>query len=375
MRNEIRHTTYSQLHLKAITAVMTTAMLVLAPQLQAARLSISDLDNEINELQQQDQDVLSQLIVTAAIPDYGDEFGNPGQIVIEGLNFQNGSFLAVKLNQIVLFVDFVSDGTIITELPVLPPGSYMLTVETGTARSQFDAFELTLGATGPVGPAGPPGEPGQDGAQGVPGPMGAPGPMGLPGSPGVAGADGAPGQPGPLGPIGPQGPVGPAGPVDNLGNHSATTNLDMNGFAIQAAGRYEVASSLNQIFRGDRGLRGQAASFDPSTNRTDGVVIEAGESESSGIYMDGNTMVLWSPGDQDVLRVYDEDAFTSGPIFSVLNNRTVVGEHRGLVSAASSSTLSNGTTTCPSSRVVNGITVTRNLAGITTIRLNCAYVR
>lgn len=372
MKNEIRRTAHSQLHLKAITAAMTIAMLVLAPQLQAARLSISDLDNEINELQQQDQNVLSQLIVTAAIPDYGDEFGNPGQIVIEGLNFQNGSFPAVKLNQIVLFVDFVSDGTIITELPVLPPGSYMLTVETGTARSQFDAFELTLGATGPVGPAGPPGDPGQDGAQGVPGPKGAPGPMGLPGAPGDAGADGAPGLPGPVGPVGPQGPVGP---VDNLGNHSATTNLDMNGFAIQAAGRYDISSASNQIFRGDRGKRGQAASFDPSTSQTNGVVIEAGESESSGIYMDGNTMVMWSPGDQDVLRVYDEDSFGSGPIFSVLNNRTVVGEHRGLVSPASSSTLSNGTTTCPSSRVVNGITVTRNLAGITTIRLNCAFVR
>lgn len=351
---------------------------------QAERLSLSGLKTEIDELQQQDQDALTQLIVTAAIPDYGDDLGNPGQIVIEGLNFENGSFPAVMLNQIVLFVDFASDRTIITELPLLPPGSYMLTVETGSARSQFDAFEVTLGATGPAGPAG---EPGQDGAPGAPGPMGDPGPIGPPGppgatgprgftgSPGPAGDDGIAGPPGPDGPPGPEGPAGPAGPVDNLGNHAATTNLDMNGFTIRETRGYEIENSSNQIFRGATGRRGSAANFDFNPDSQIGVVVEAGSSESAGIYMDGDTMALWSPGDEDVLRVYDEDSFSSGPIFTVKNNRTVVGEHRATTSAASSSTLSNGTTSCPSGRVVTGITVARNLVGITSIRLNCAYVR
>jgi hypothetical protein len=38
--------------------------------------------------------------------------------------------------------------------------------------------------------------------------------------------------------------------------------------------------------------------------------------------MNGNTMCLWSPGDNDILRVYDEDTFSSGPKFVITNDGT-----------------------------------------------------
>ena len=44
-------------------------------------------------------------------------------------------------------------------------------------------------------------------------------------------------------------------------------------------------------------------------NGMPGLWIEGShDTESAGIFLNGNTMVLWSPGDNDILRVYDEDA-------------------------------------------------------------------
>lgn len=40
----------------------------------------------------------------------------------------------------------------------------------------------------------------------------------------------------PVGGVGPQGPAGPAGPVDNLGNHTATQNINMSGAQVTSLG-------------------------------------------------------------------------------------------------------------------------------------------
>ena len=59
------------------------------------------------------------------------------------------------------------------------------------------------------------------------------------GAAGVDGEDGATGSQGPTGPQGPQGiqgVQGPSGPVDNLGNHTATTTLNMNSQSITNIG-------------------------------------------------------------------------------------------------------------------------------------------
>lgn len=100
-----------------------------------------------------------------------------------------------------------------------------------------------LGAQGPAGPQGPTGPTGATGATGATGPQGSQGPMGMTGPAGPAGATG------PAGPAGPGVPTGgtanqvlaklngddyntqwvtPAsGGADNLGDHTATQNLNM----------------------------------------------------------------------------------------------------------------------------------------------------
>ena len=163
--------------------------------------------------------------------------------------------------------------------------------------------------------------------------------------------------------------------ADNLGNHSATTALDMNGQNVNEVNHLHLTNSTNRIRRSNLPSFGQAASFDPNTLKSNGLLIEHGDSESSGIYMDGDTMVMWSPGDNDVLRVYDEDGFSSGPIFTVRNNRTVRAEHRELVNGAVTSYDDDGSRDCPSNRVARGFDADDWGGLVDRIRLNCAYVR
>ena len=65
--------------------------------------------------------------------------------------------------------------------PAVPPGSYLLTLTSGSKASQFDEFWLTLGTQGPQGPPGP------TGATGAVGPQGPAGPQGLTGATGATG--------------------------------------------------------------------------------------------------------------------------------------------------------------------------------------------
>ena len=134
----------------------------------ATRESLSSLRSDISELQNQDQQATSQLVVTQVfIDDSGDT------LVINGVNFDNGDLPVVELGGQELVVTS-SDAQLITaDLPQsFIDSSYLLTVSTGSQRTQFDSFELTLGAVGSQGlqgPAGPQGERGAVGPQGLPG--------------------------------------------------------------------------------------------------------------------------------------------------------------------------------------------------------------
>jgi hypothetical protein len=74
---------------------------------------------------------------------------------------------------------------------------------------------------------------------GTPGPQGAQGPKGDKGDPGPQGPSGPTGPQGAQGPAGPQGPQGPPGPSDNLGNHTATQNINLNGHYLSGDGGNE----------------------------------------------------------------------------------------------------------------------------------------
>lgn len=158
-----------------------------------------------------------------------------------------------------------------------PQGPIGLTGATGATGPQGP-----IGLTGTTGATGPQGPTGATGPMGPQGPTGATGPMGLTGSTGLTGPQGAIGAIGPMGPQGPVGAIGPTGPTgatgatgpqgaagqgvptggttgqvlakvnatdyntqwvtpsaggsgDNLGNHTATTTLNMNSNAITNA--------------------------------------------------------------------------------------------------------------------------------------------
>ncbi len=115
--------------------------------------------------------------------------------------------------------------------------------------------QATATLTGPAGATGPAGPQGTTGATGSTGTTGATGPQG------PAGATGTQGTTGPAGPTGPQGAAGTAGTngtADNLGNHTATQNLNLtnkllvggtaaspgtSGLAVDASGNVAIGGN------------------------------------------------------------------------------------------------------------------------------------
>ena len=77
------------------------------------------------------------------------------------------------------------------------------------------------------------------------------------------------------------------------------------------------------VKRSATGSFAQALNWDPpSVNAIPGVWVETVTgSESGGFYADGDIACIWSPGDPDLLRIYDEDDLPSG-----LPKLTVAGD-------------------------------------------------
>jgi hypothetical protein len=71
-------------------------------------------------------------------------------------------------------------------------------------------------------------------------------------------------------------------------------------------------SNFVSLHYGNRGRLGSTPSFNPDNDKN-GLWLEASADgdESGGLFCNGNTLVLWSPGDNDTLRVYDEDDFAT----------------------------------------------------------------
>jgi hypothetical protein len=86
---------------------------------------------------------------------------------------------------------------------------------------------------------------------------------------------------------------------------------------------YIKKSDYASLHYGNRGRLGTTPSFNPDKDRN-GLWLEGSTdgSESGGIFMNGNTMCMWSPGDNDLLRIYDEDNFSS-PKFLINRNGNV----------------------------------------------------
>jgi len=72
------------------------------------------------------------------------------------------------------------------------------------------------------------------------------------------------------------------------------------------------------ISYGVNGKIGQTTSWTPDIGGNPGLWVEgSNDGESGGIFMNGNTCALWSPGDQGILKIYDEDNFSQGPVYQI----------------------------------------------------------
>jgi hypothetical protein len=154
------------------------------------------------------QAAIPDTTVVGAAVDHG-----ANTVTISGTGFIgiNGTGPTVTLGLHRLVIQSATMDTIVAQLPAgIAPGSYLVTVKTGSGSNRYDESVVAVGVQGPAGPEGPQGATGAQGPAGAPGPQG---PAGAIGPQGPAGAIGPQGPAGPAGPAGPQGATGPAGPA------------------------------------------------------------------------------------------------------------------------------------------------------------------
>jgi hypothetical protein len=132
-------------------------------------------------------------------------------LVITGQGFDSGHTLSVLLgeNDLTAGCTLISAQELDCDMPALPDGDYLLRVATGEGTTQYDEYDLTIGAVGPEGAQGATGPTGATGTQGPQGPTGATGTQGPQGPPGATGPQGPQGSTGATGATGPSGPPGP----------------------------------------------------------------------------------------------------------------------------------------------------------------------
>ena len=125
-------------------------------------------------------------VITSVIADYA---ASPPTLTIKGTSLGSPGTTTVTLDLLGnLTLRSVTSTQVVANLPTNPavaPGSYLLTLSSGSKASQFDEFWLTLGTQGPQGPTG---------ATGAVGPQGPAGPQGLTGATGPAGPACTPGD-------------------------------------------------------------------------------------------------------------------------------------------------------------------------------------
>ena len=111
-----------------------------------------------------------------------------------------------------------------------------------------------------------------------------------------------------------------------VGTSIPSENFHLSGNAFISGDTFlysKDGSQRGSIHYGLYGKIGQPSFYNWNTaSGYPGLWIEGSHDlESAGIFLNGDTMVLWSPGDQDILRVYDEDSiytgYTPSPLFVI----------------------------------------------------------
>jgi hypothetical protein len=114
-----------------------------------------------------------------------------------------------------------------------------------------------------------------------------------------------------------------------IGTTQPAAPLHVNGnLLVENASSLLMQGPQMSIHSGKTGLRGSAKGWVPNNNLDSGesgIFIEGGTSEGGGFYADGDLAAIWSPGDGDILRVYDEDDLPNGAPKFVIDPNGRVG--------------------------------------------------
>lgn len=78
-----------------------------------------------------------------------------------------------------------------------------------------------------------------------------------------------------------------------------------------------VGAANNFVYSGYLGKYCQAIQVILGTPGSNGTVLESGNTESSGIYLDEDKVVVWSPGHQNLVNFCNENSFQSGGSYSI----------------------------------------------------------
>lgn len=129
--------------------------------------------------------------------------------------------------------------------------------------------------------------------------------------------------------------------------------LHVAGNELVTGDIYVNNASYSSLHYGNTGRLGAATGFNPD-GTNNGLYAEGNNngSEGGGMFMNGNTFAIWSPGDNDILKVYDEDDFAGGPKFRVDENFTDVNGYLTVGNPNTGSTVKKGSKT-----FVNGSTI------------------
>ncbi|MBI5541603.1 MAG: tail fiber domain-containing protein [Bacteroidia bacterium] len=115
-----------------------------------------------------------------------------------------------------------------------------------------------------------------------------------------------------------------------IGVAGPSQKLHVLGNVYAESGGYKVFNATNDLYRSSVGKYGGVAAFDfNSVSTASGIVLENGETESGGFYADGDMAGIWAPGDNDLLKLWDEDGMIlrarldgSGNWYALTNNAT-----------------------------------------------------
>lgn len=200
-----------------------------------------------------------QLYITAANADFLND-----ELVITGVNFGvAGGRVTLGGLEIGPILGW-SDTQIIVPLPAFPSGSYLLTVARlsgggrggGPSVTEFNVFELTLGAVGPQGEKGDKGDQGEQGIQGEPGEKADKGDKGDQGDQGIQGIQGVQGI---------QGPAGLLASYDQLAGLPCTTAAG-TAFTVHFIGAGKSPLCGKRVSANGRYVELDSVVFDTQTN-------------------------------------------------------------------------------------------------------------